>query len=227
MDRTNWPNGPSKVTEWTEQWGTEWTEQTARMDRTVGPNEPNSGTEWTEQTARMDRTVGPNGPNSGTEWTEQTDPMDRTVGPNGPNSETEWTEQTDRMDRMDRTNSPNGPNKLTEWTEQSDRSLCFLSVFLIRLRFLPHYQKNDTFLSLNFDIILLWSGLTDQLSFADIYTIKGWWSTNSQFIGLHHFGLSGYPASSLFRMSPSATFCLLYQSLGPGGSARPWLEGIV
>ena len=38
--------------------------------------------------------------------------------------------------------------------------VCFLSVFLIRLRLSPHYQ-NDTFLSINFDIILLWSGLAD------------------------------------------------------------------
>ena len=72
--------------------------------------------------------------------------------------------------------------------------LCFLSVFLIRLRLLPHYQ-NDTFLSINFDSILLWSGLADQLLFADI---------NSQFIWLQYkykiltryFGLSGSPASS-------------------------------
>ena len=42
--------------------------------------------------------------------------------------------------------------------------------------------KNDTFLSINFDIILLWSGLADQLLFADINTIKGWWSANSQLI---------------------------------------------
>ena len=62
-------------------------------------------------------------------------------------------------------------------------SVCFLSVFLIRLRLLPHFTtKNDTFLSINFDIILLWSGLADQLLFADINTIKGWWSANSQLI---------------------------------------------
>ena len=33
--------------------------------------------------------------------------------------------------------------------------------------------KNDTFLSINFYIILLWSGLAGQLLFADINTIKG------------------------------------------------------
>ena len=41
--------------------------------------------------------------------------------------------------------------------------------------------KNDAFLSVNFYIILLWSGLAGQLLFADINTIKGW-SANSQLI---------------------------------------------
>ena len=73
--------------------------------------------------------------------------------------------------------------------------LCFLSVFSVCvfslcvfcLCFLSGFAfyrttKNDTFLSMNFDIILLWSGLADQLLFADINTIKGWWSANSQLI---------------------------------------------
>ena len=65
--------------------------------------------------------------------------------------------------------------------------LCFLSVFslyvffsicVICLCFLSGFAfyrttKNDTFLSINFDSILPWSGLADQLLFADI---------NSQFI---------------------------------------------
>ena len=73
--------------------------------------------------------------------------------------------------------------------------LCFLSVFSVYvfslcvfcLCFLSGFAfyrttKNDTFLSINFDIILLWSGLADQLFFANINTIKGWWSANSQLI---------------------------------------------
>ena len=59
--------------------------------------------------------------------------------------------------------------------------LCFLSVLSVCvfcLCFLSGFAfyrttKNDTFLSINFDIILLWSKLADQLLFADI---------NSQFI---------------------------------------------
>ena len=46
--------------------------------------------------------------------------------------------------------------------------LCFLSGFA-----LYRTTKNDTLLSINFDSILPWSGLADQLLFADI---------NSQFI---------------------------------------------
>ena len=53
--------------------------------------------------------------------------------------------------------------------------LCFLSGFAF-----CRTTKNDTFLSINFDIILLWSGLADQLLFAGINTIKGRWSANSQ-----------------------------------------------
>ena len=41
--------------------------------------------------------------------------------------------------------------------------LCFLSGFAFY-----RTTKNDTFLSINFDIILPWSGLADQLLFADI-----------------------------------------------------------
>ena len=90
--------------------------------------------------------------------------------------------------------------------------LCFLSVLSVCvfcLCFLSGFAfyrttKNDTFLRINFDIILLWSGLAGQLLFADINTIKGWWSANSQIICLQYrykiltryFGLSGYPASS-------------------------------
>ena len=93
-------------------------------------------------------------------------------------------------------------------------SLCFLSVFslcVFCLCFLAGFAfcrttKNDTFLSINFDIILLWSGLADQLLFAGINTIKGWWSAISQLIWLQnkyktltrYFRLSGYPASSCF-----------------------------
>ena len=63
-----------------------------------------------------------------------------------------------------------------------NNSLCFfLSVFsvcVICLCFLSGFAfyrttKNDTLLSKNFDSILPWSGLADQLLFADI---------NSQFI---------------------------------------------
>ena len=88
--------------------------------------------------------------------------------------------------------------------------LCMLSVCVFCLCFLSGFAfyrttKNDTCLSINF-IILLWSGLADQLLFADINTIKGWWSANSQLISLQYkyktltryFGLSGYPASSFF-----------------------------
>ena len=46
--------------------------------------------------------------------------------------------------------------------------LCFLSGFA-----LYRTTKNDTLLSIDFDSILLWSGLADQLLFADL---------NSQFI---------------------------------------------
>ena len=80
-------------------------------------------------------------------------------------------------------------------------SLCFLSVFslcVFCLCFLSGFAfcrttKNDTFLSLsiNFDIILLWSGLADQLLFAGINTIRGWWSANSQLTLLWAFGISG------------------------------------
>ena len=66
--------------------------------------------------------------------------------------------------------------------------VCFLSVFslcVFCLCFLSGFAfcrttKNDTFLSINFHIILLWSGLADQLLFAGINTIKGRWSANSQ-----------------------------------------------
>ena len=82
-------------------------------------------------------------------------------------------------------------NASTMWLRLFFFSRC---VFLIRLRLLPHYQKryifnratkqHDTFLSINCYIILLWSGLAGQLLFADINTIKGWWSANSQLIWL-------------------------------------------
>ena len=61
-------------------------------------------------------------------------------------------------------------------------SVCFLCVFcLCFLSGFAFYRatKND---SINFYIILLWSGLAGQLLFADINTIKGWWSANSQLI---------------------------------------------
>ena len=65
-------------------------------------------------------------------------------------------------------------------------SVCFLSVFSVCVSYqaspFTAIPKNDTFLSINFDIILLWSGLADQLLFADINTIKGWWPANSQLI---------------------------------------------
>ena len=73
-------------------------------------------------------------------------------------------------------------------------SLCFQYVLSVCV-FCPCFLSGFAFLSINFDIILLWSGLADQLLFADI---------NSQFIWLQYkykiltryFGLSGSPASS-------------------------------
>ena len=78
-------------------------------------------------------------------------------------------------------------------------SLCFQYVLSVCV-FCPCFLSGFAFLSINFDIILLWSGLADQLLFADI---------NSQFIWLQYkykiltryFGLSGSPASSLARIS--------------------------
>ena len=91
-------------------------------------------------------------------------------------------------------------------------SLCVLSVFspcVFSFCFLSGFAfyrtaKNDTFLSINIDIILLWSGLADELLIGEINAIKGWWSATSQLIWLQfkyqtltrYFGLSGYPASS-------------------------------
>ena len=72
-------------------------------------------------------------------------------------------------------------------------SLCFCLCFLSGFAF-HRTAKNDTFLSINIDLILQWSGLADELLLADINTIKGWWSATSQLL---YFGLSGYPASSL------------------------------
>ena len=77
--------------------------------------------------------------------------------------------------------------------------LCFLAGFAFH-----RTAKNDTFLSINIDLILQWSGLADELLLADINTIKGWWSATSQLLWLQYkyqtrtlyFGLSGYPASS-------------------------------
>ena len=48
--------------------------------------------------------------------------------------------------------------------------LCFLSVFAFY-----RATKNDTFLSINVDIILLWSGIAGQL-FFQINSTKSWWS---------------------------------------------------
>ena len=75
-------------------------------------------------------------------------------------------------------------------------SLCFQYVLSVCV-FCPCFLSGFAFLSINFDIILLWSGLADQLLFADI---------NSQFIWLQYkykiltryFGLSGSPASSFY-----------------------------
>ena len=52
-------------------------------------------------------------------------------------------------------------------------------MFLIRLR---RTAKKDTFLSINIDLILQWSGLADELLLADINAIKGWWSATSQLL---------------------------------------------
>ena len=72
--------------------------------------------------------------------------------------------------------------------------LRFLSVFLIRLRLLPHYQKR--YLSkYKLCIILLWSGLADQLLFADINSQLIWLQYKYKIL-TRYFGLSGSPASS-------------------------------
>ena len=86
-------------------------------------------------------------------------------------------------------------------------SLCFQYVLSVCV-FCPCFLSGFAFLSINFDIILLWSGLADQLLFADI---------NSQFIWLQYkykiltryFGLSGSPASSLFF------FCTAERAIKP------------
>ena len=56
-------------------------------------------------------------------------------------------------------------------------SLCFLSGFAFH-----RTAKKDTFLSINIDLILQWSGLADELLLADINAIKGWWSATSQLL---------------------------------------------
>ena len=68
--------------------------------------------------------------------------------------------------------------------------LCFLSGFAFY-----RTTKNDTFLSINFDIILLWSGLADQLLFADINSQLIWLQYKYKIL-TRYFGLSGSPASS-------------------------------
>ena len=64
--------------------------------------------------------------------------------------------------------------------------LCVFRVFSVCVSYqaspFTAIPKNDTCLSINFDIILLWSRLADQLLFADMNTINGWRSANSQFI---------------------------------------------
>ncbi|MCV6574474.1 MAG: hypothetical protein OIF58_01965, partial [Cohaesibacter sp.] len=60
-------------------------------------------------------------------------------------------------------------------------SLCFCLCFLAGFAF-HRTAKNDTFLSINIDLILQWSGLADELLLADINTIKGWWSATSQLL---------------------------------------------
>ena len=55
--------------------------------------------------------------------------------------------------------------------------LCFLSVCVVSvLSGFAFYRaaKNDTFLSINIDIILLWSGLAHKLLVGEINAIKGW-----------------------------------------------------
>ena len=68
--------------------------------------------------------------------------------------------------------------------------LCFLSGFAFY-----RTTKNDTFLRINFDIILLWSGLADQLLFADINSQLIWLQYKYKIL-TRYFGLSGSPASS-------------------------------
>ena len=75
-------------------------------------------------------------------------------------------------------------------------------MFLIRLLLLLHY-KNDTFLSINVDIILLWSGIAGQLLFTKSCCLFAVNLVVSYFAALQlyktltrHCGLSGNPASS-------------------------------
>ena len=89
-------------------------------------------------------------------------------------------------------------------------SFCFLSGFAFY-----RAAKKDTCLSMNIDIILLWSGLAHKLLVGEINAIKGWWSATSQLIWLQfkyqtltrYFGLSGYPASSVFTVLHFVWLC--------------------
>ena len=75
-------------------------------------------------------------------------------------------------------------------------SLCFQYVLSVCV-FCPCFLSGFAFLSINFDIILLWSGLADQLLFADINSQLIWLQYKYKIL-TRYFGLSGSPASSLF-----------------------------
>ena len=75
-------------------------------------------------------------------------------------------------------------------------SLCFQYVLSVCV-FCPCFLSGFAFLSINFDIILLWSGLADQLLFADINSQLIWLQYKYKIL-TRYFGLSGSPASSCF-----------------------------
>ena len=79
-------------------------------------------------------------------------------------------------------------------------SLCFQYVLSVCV-FCPCFLSGFAFLSINFDIILLWSGLADQLLFADINSQLIWLQYKYKIL-TRYFGLSGSPASSFFMFTP-------------------------
>ena len=76
-------------------------------------------------------------------------------------------------------------------------SLCFQYVLSVCV-FCPCFLSGFAFLSINFDIILLWSGLADQLLFADINSQLIWLQYKYKIL-TRYCGLSGSPASSIFH----------------------------